>query len=92
MKIAFFDTKPYDKEIFDLVNTKFGYDLKYFKNHLSPESVLMAQGYDVVCIFVNDLVSEDMVKKLYEGGTRLIALRCSGFNNVDLKAAKKKYG
>lgn len=90
MKIAFFDTKPYDKEIFEQVNQKFGYEIKYFKNHLSPESSLMAAGYDVVCVFVNDLVSEEVVNKLYEGGTRMIALRCSGFNNVDLKAAYSK--
>jgi D-lactate dehydrogenase len=90
MKIAFFDTKPYDREIFDQVNQKFGYEIKYFKNHLSAESSLMAAGYDVVCVFVNDLVSEEVVDKLYEGGTRMIALRCSGFNNVDLKAAYSK--
>jgi D-lactate dehydrogenase len=89
-KIAFFDTKPYDKEIFDQVNQSFGYDVKYFKNHLSSESVTMAKGYDVVCVFVNDLVSEEVVSILYEGGTRMIALRCSGFNNVDLKAAHQK--
>lgn len=90
MKIAFFDTKPYDKEIFEQVNKSFGYEIKYFKNHLSPESVLMATGYDVVCIFVNDQVSEDVVAQLFDGGTKLIALRCSGFNNVDLKAAQQK--
>jgi D-lactate dehydrogenase len=90
MKIAFFDTKPYDREIFDQINQRFGYEIKYFKNHLSSESTVMALGYDVVCVFVNDLVSEDVVTSLYEGGTRMIALRCSGFNNVDLKAAHQK--
>lgn len=90
MKIAFFDTKPYDREIFDQVNQQFKYEFKYFKNHLSPDSTIMAQGYDVACVFVNDLVSEEVVSKLYEGGTRMIALRCSGFNNVDLKAAHQK--
>lgn len=90
MKIAFFDTKPYDKEIFDHVNQGYGYEIKYFKHHLSPESALMATGYEIVCIFVNDMVSEEVVNKLWEGGTRMIALRCSGFNNVDLKAAHQK--
>lgn len=90
MKIAFFDTKPYDKEIFEQINQEFGFEVKFFKNHLSPESVLMAAGYEVVCIFVNDLVTEEVVNNLYEGGTRLIALRCSGYNNVDLKASQKK--
>ena len=90
MKIAFFDTKPYDKEIFEQINHSFGYEIKYFKNHLSSESALMADGYEVVCVFVNDLISEDVISKIYDGGTRLIALRCSGFNNVDLKAALQK--
>lgn len=90
MQIALFDTKPYDKEIFDIVNQKFGYQIKYFKNHLSPESAPMAQGYEVACVFVNDLITDEVVKKLFEGGTRLIALRCSGFNNVDLQAALNK--
>jgi D-lactate dehydrogenase len=90
MKIAFFDTKPYDKEIFDNINKNYGYEIKYFKNHLSPESALMANGYEVVCIFVNDLVTEEVVNQLAQGGARLIALRCSGFNNVDLKAAQNK--
>ncbi len=90
MKIAFFDTKPYDKEIFEKINQNFGFEIKYFKNHLSSESSVMASGYDVVCVFVNDLISEDVVDQLYEGGSRLIALRCSGYNNVDLKAALNK--
>lgn len=90
MKIAFFDTKPYDKEIFDQINKSFGYEIKYFKNHLSPESALMANGYDAVCVFVNDLVTEDVVTKLFDSGTRIIALRCAGYNNVDLKAAHQK--
>lgn len=90
MKVAFFDTKPYDKEIFDQINQDYGYEIKYFKNHLSADSSLMANGYETVCIFVNDLVTEEVVNKLYEGGTQLIVLRCSGFNNVDLKAAQKK--
>lgn len=90
MKIAFFDTKPYDKEIFDRINKDYGYEIKYFKNHLSPESALMASGYDAVCIFVNDLANEEVVNQLSQGGTKHIALRCSGFNNVDLKAAQNK--
>lgn len=92
MKIAFFDTKPYDREIFEQINQDFGFEIKFFKNHLSPESALMAKGYDVVCVFVNDLVTGEVVNQLYQGGTRLIALRCSGYNNVDLKAAHNRIG
>lgn len=90
MKIAFFDTKPYDREIFDHINQTFGFQIKYFKNHLSPESALMAKGYDVVCIFVNDLVTSAVIDELLAGGIKLIALRCAGYNNVDLKAAHHK--
>lgn len=90
MKIAFFDTKPYDKEIFEQENRYFGFEIKYFKNHLSSESALMAAGYETVCAFVNDVVSKEVISTLYDGGTRLLALRCAGYNNVDIKASLGK--
>ncbi len=89
-KIAFFDTKPYDKEVFDTVNHEFGYEIKYFKFHLTPDNVILTKGYDAIIIFVNDFVDEKLMEQLYENGVKLIALRCAGFNNVDLKAAKGK--
>jgi D-lactate dehydrogenase len=90
VKIAFFDSKPYDKESFERINKKFGFEIKYFKYHLSAESVLLAQGYNVVCAFVNDLISADIIDKLFSYGVELIALRSAGYNNVDFKAAMNK--
>ena len=90
VKIAFFDSKPYDKESFERINKQFGFEIKYFKYHLSAESVVLAQGYNVVCAFVNDLISADIIDKLYSYGVELIALRSAGYNNVDFKAAMNK--
>jgi len=87
IKIAFFDAKPYDIESFNEVNSKFGFTVKYFKFHLTPDNVVLAQGYDAVAIFVNDTIDAEMIMKLKEYGVKLIALRSAGFNNVDLKAA-----
>lgn len=84
MKIAFFDTKNYDIESFDpyLKERKIG--VKYFDTKLSSDTVSLADGFDGVCVFVNDLVNKDVVNKLYELGVKAIFLRCAGFNNVDL--------
>jgi len=87
IKIAFFDSKPYDIESFNELNTKYNFEIKYFKFHLTPDNIMLAQGYDVVLVFVNDTINADMISKLGEYGVKLIALRSSGFNNVDLKAA-----
>ena len=89
-KIAFFDTKPYDKEIFDSINKKHGHTIKYFKFHLNSDNAVLAKGFDIVVAFVNDAINKDTIGKLYEYGIKLIALRSAGFNNVDLKAAKEK--
>ncbi len=89
-KIAFFDTKPYDKKIFSKVNEKFNFDIKYFKFHLNEDNAILTKDYDAVIVFVNDIVSAQIIEKLNEFGVELIALRSSGFNNVDLKAAKDK--
>ncbi len=90
VKIAFFDTKPYDRETFSQVNTKYDFQIKFFKVHLSPESVVMAEGYDTVCAFVNDYITGDIINRLDEYGVRVIALRSAGYNNVDLTAAFEK--
>lgn len=90
IKIAFFDSKPYDKESFERINKSFGFEIKYFKYHLSDENVLLAQGYNVVCAFVNDIISADIINKLYSYGVKLIALRSAGYNHVDFKAAMNK--
>jgi len=90
MKIAFFDAKPYDRESFDRINDNLGYTIKYFPSHLTEDNCQLTDGYDAVCIFVNDTVTAKMIDSMYENGVRLIALRCAGFNNVDFKAAYGK--
>lgn len=89
-KIAVFDTKPYDKATFDKVNEKYGFELTYHKEHLDINNVLLASGAHAVCIFVNAVVDSAVVDKLSSYGVKLIALRCAGFNNVDVKAATEK--
>ena len=90
MKIAVFDSKSYTKSIFNKVNEKYNYELKYFKSHLTFDNAILAKGYDVVCVFVNDLVDSEIIDILADNGVKLIALRCAGYNNVDFKAAYKK--
>jgi D-lactate dehydrogenase len=90
LKVAFFDTKPYDVEVFNSVNKNFGFEIKYFPMHLRPETVVMANGFDVVCVFVNDILSAEVIAALEPSTIKLIALRCAGYNNVDLKAAYGK--
>jgi D-lactate dehydrogenase len=89
-KIAFFDAKPYDKESFNELNKEFGFDIRYFRYHLTNDNVILAQGFDVVVIFVHDIINAELIDKLANFGVKLIALRCAGFNNVDLKAALNK--
>lgn len=88
-KIAFFDTKPYDREWFDKINNG-RYEIRYFEGRLRPENAKLAEGCEVVCAFVNDDVGERTVELLAKHGTRLIAMRCAGFNNVAVSAAAGK--
>jgi len=86
--IAFFDTKSYDRESFDAVNkSDYGYDIRYFENRLSVETAPLAGGCRVICAFVNDTLSAEVIAALKKLGVELIALRSAGYNNVDLKAA-----
>lgn len=87
-QIAFFDTKPYDKEWF----LKFGsnYKFKFYESKLTSDSAELAKGCKAVVAFVNDTLDKDTIDKLCEVGVELIAMRCSGFNNVDIKYAKGK--
>lgn len=86
-KIAFFDTKKYDREFFNRTNSSYKFKLKFFEARLSTDTVSLADGYDAVCAFVNDDLSAEVIDRLYESGVRLIAMRCAGYNNVDLSAA-----
>jgi D-lactate dehydrogenase len=91
MKITFFSTKPYDREFFNQCNKQYGYELEYYETHLGPHIVNVIEDSTAVCVFVNDRLNEEVIKVLAEKGVKIIALRCAGFNNVDLAAAKK-YG
>lgn len=86
MRVAFFDTKPHDIASFDEPFRKAGIDVKYFDTHLNADTVQLTNGFDAVCIFVNDIVDQAVVDKLCEFGVKVVVLRCAGFNNVDTKA------
>ena len=90
MKIAFFDTKPYDMIGFDHYTANTDLQIKYFETKLNEDTVSLAAGYDGVCVFVNDTVNEAVVNQLYKMGVKVIALRCAGFNNVDTRACYGK--
>ena len=87
MKIAFFDTKPYDRTWTEPLSVKYGYDIKFFEHKLNADTAVLASGYGVVCAFVNDTIDNDVIDILYKAGVKLIALRCAGYNNVDFKSA-----
>lgn len=87
MKIAFFDTKPYDKPSFDKFGAEYGVKFKYFETKLNEDTVDLANGYDGVCVFVNDIVNAAVIDRLCEMGVKAVALRCAGFNNVDMEYA-----
>ncbi len=87
MKIAFFDTKQYDKSSFDKYIDNNNIKIKYFETKLNEDTVNLANGYDAVCVFVNDTVNAEVIDKLCELGVKTVALRCAGFNNVDMKYA-----
>ena len=87
MKLAFFDTKPYDKPAFEKYGAEKGIKFKFFEAKLNEDTVGLAQGYDGVCVFVNDTVNAAVIDRLSEMNVKIVALRCAGFNNVDVKHA-----
>lgn len=87
MKIAFFDTKPYDKPSFQKYGEEQNIKFKFYETKLNEDTVDLAQGYDAVCVFVNDTVNARVIDRLCELGVKVLALRCAGFNNVDMKHA-----
>lgn len=90
MKYAFFDTKAYDKPSFDAYGSRAGINFKYYETKLDIDTVHLARGCDGVCIFVNDTADAAVIDELYTLGVKAIALRCAGFNNVDLRRADGK--
>lgn len=89
MNVAVFSSRPYDRRALDAANSNDDLKFTYLEPRLLPESAAMANGYPVVCAFVNDHLDRDVLTTLASGGTELIALRSAGFNNVDLEAAKE---
>lgn len=87
-KIAFFDAKPYDKEWFDKINKN--YEIIYYESRLRPESARLAEGCRAVCAFVNDVINAKTVETLESMGVEVLLMRCAGFNNIALSAAKNR--
>src|SRR5829696_10406047 len=89
MNIAFFSSQPYDKQFFTAYNERYLFHLQFFDVSLSIQTVSLAKEVDAVCVFVNDKVDAEVIYQLKDQGVKSIALRCAGFNNVDLAAAKQ---
>ncbi|MEM7529692.1 MAG: 2-hydroxyacid dehydrogenase [Pseudomonadota bacterium] len=87
MRIDVFSAKEYDRAFFEAENRGAGHELRFLALRLGPDTVSLAEGADAVCVFVNDRVDQTVIDGLASRGVRLIALRCAGFNNVDLSAA-----
>jgi D-lactate dehydrogenase len=87
MKIAFFSAKSYDKTFFDEANKHFNYHIVYLEASLAKETYALAKGCEAVCVFVNDKLDAEVLTGLHQLGIKIVALRCAGFNNVDLAAA-----
>lgn len=90
MKYAFFDAKPYDKPSFEKYGREQGVEFKFFETKLTRDTAMLAEGCDGVCVFVNDTVDAETIDKLFSLGVRAVALRCAGYNNVDVKHAYGK--
>jgi len=89
MRVAVFSTKPYDREFFSKANKQAAHELVYFEARLTGQTCRLADGFPAICAFVNDQLDAQVLLTLAKHGTKLIALRCSGFNNVDLRAAEQ---
>lgn len=89
MKTAVFSTKAYDRQFLQPAAATAGHELTFFEPRLTAETAVLAGGYPAICSFVNDALSAEIVAKLAEGGTRFVALRCAGFNQVDQPACAK---
>lgn len=87
MNIVFFSTKPYDEDFFESSNQNFGHQLRFLEPRLVSETANLVNDESVVCVFVNDTLDKDVLTKLKDRGVKLIAMRCAGYNNVDVKAA-----
>ncbi|MBX7056526.1 MAG: 2-hydroxyacid dehydrogenase [Leptospirales bacterium] len=89
MRLALFGARHYDRESFEIANQGFAHSISYLEPRLDADTAPLAAGYDAVCSFVNDRLDQRALEKLKEIGVRIIALRCAGFNHVDLAAAAR---
>ena len=89
MRVAVFSSKAYDRLFLDQANEAPRHELVYFEPPLTAETAALAAGFRGVCAFVNDRLDQEVLRQLHNSGTELIALRCAGFNNVDLAEADR---
>lgn len=89
VKVAVFSSKPYDEEHLKQANQSLQFELTFFEPKLTQQTVALTQGFDVVCCFVNDVIDHSVAEALASNGVKLVAMRCAGFNNVDLEACAK---
>lgn len=90
LTISFYDAKPYDIEYFNLINEQYRFNIKYIEAKLDENTAMLSSGCDAVCAFVSDDVSAAVIDRLIECGVKLIAMRCAGYNNVDIGYAHDK--
>jgi len=90
MKVAVFSTKPYDQSYFEKYSSNYDCSFSYFDTQLNQDTASLTAGFEAVCVFVNDKIDENTINVLSTNEVELIALRCAGYNNVDLEAAKSK--
>jgi D-lactate dehydrogenase len=90
IRVLFYDAKPYDRASFEAASAGHHVEFRFLNSHLNEDTAVIAQGYDVICIFVNDQLTAKIASILYQNGVKLVALRCAGYNNVDLQAVFQK--
>ncbi len=90
MRIAVFSTKGFDKRYFEEFNPQYNHELVFFEAPLNLNTVNLSAGFEGICVFVNDVLDKEVVNELAKNGVKIIALRCAGFNNVDIQAASEK--
>lgn len=89
-KVAFFDAKSYDKIWFNKLKDSYDIELKFFENKLNSDTAILTKNFDGAIAFVNDMIDAKTIDIMYENNISVLAMRCSGYNNVDLKAAFEK--
>lgn len=89
MRLAFFSVMPFEKKAFDKVNQLFQYDIHYFEEKLNERNVVICEGFDAICVFVNDQVNSECVEQLAKYGIRYILTRSAGFNHIDIETCKR---